>query len=1136
MANLISTISEAVVRGAVTNVDHIYSFISKTTPFVGDEINVKDNLVYDRFIRKNIIFAKKISISDIIRVVPRYNWAFGVIYDQYDDNYFGSYVSGLNIVNGGSGYDINTAEAFITDGGGSGATVALNIVGGVIIGASVVNGGSGYTHAPQVLVVDVANTTEAIITTEISTNNLAHSGVASLKDSKFYVLTSDFNVYKCIFNNNNAASVNMPRETSVNTFTTADGYIWKFLYKIPLGLRKKFLTSSFMPVFNVLTSSYHTDGGIDYVEVTNGGSGYTTSTPLLVYVVGDGIGAEFLGNVNPALKEIGSVDVTNDGLGYYSTTTKLLASVIRTSNVATMTTDTAHNLVENIPFVISGTGIIDGSFVVSSIVNNNQFTFASTGTNISSTPFGSVAYVSMHTLAISSITRAANVVTVVTTLSHKLNKNNIITISGATGFDGTYSIAEYINPTTFTFYQHGVTASVIGSGTITQAPMGINNISRTSNLVTVVALSAHNFKAPSAIATIVRATNVATVTTVAEHVFVAGDVISISNTSGFNGSATITFVTNTFTFGFSSVGADTSETVGYVNDYIVVAGITGYNGNFAVSTIVDSHTFTFAQTDANDATYVPRKLVYNTSLALESNVGVSGKYYPNSHAIVSPNFFLKTGVDYVSTPLVKISGTTGSGATATAVVVGNRVTSINVNAVGSGYTTRPSIFFNGGGLHQAAATANLSAGIITSFTMSNNGASYTSVPEVLIVGDGSGATATATMNGGEVTSINVVTGGTGYTTATVYVTGSSDLCCGAHPVLYNNTVESIEIDSIIDTVSIIDPGTGYDDGILTTISVSGDGEGLDLRPIIRDGVIRGVYVSNRGQGYSFADLTVTGDGAGAVLSAVVSPTHTLGQVDTLQYNVEALAIAGAIDNVVMIDGGAGYTTATVTITGDGTGATANAVISSGVITKILIDASGKNYTSATVTITGDGVGASARAIIPPFGGHGSNAYKELFGDSAIMRTNISNSDFYDSFGFSNVFYQYGIIFNPMDYNSQIPSNLSIISPCPSVFGTYTLSDFPLNDTVKIIVDGANREFLIADSLSTKLLLLPLDNYLPIVGDVVTNISNNISFTVTEVGLPTFNIESGDITDVNNSSSSFYKTPTQIISLRSILSL
>lgn len=72
---------------------------------------------------------------------------------------------------------------------------------------------------------------------------------------------------------------------------------------------------------------------------------------------------------------------------------------------------------------------------------------------------------------------------------------------------------------------------------------------------------------------------------------------------------------------------------------------------------------------------------------------------------------------------------------------------------------------------------------------------------------------------------------------------------------------------------------------------------------------------------------------------------------------------GSIGGISVTDGGSGYTTATVTISGDGAGATATANITAGVITSITVDSPGSGYTFASVSITGDGVDALATATV-----------------------------------------------------------------------------------------------------------------------------------------------------------------------------
>jgi len=82
---------------------------------------------------------------------------------------------------------------------------------------------------------------------------------ATLYSKPFFVVTEDFNVYKCMYNNHGAQSTVMP--SSINTSsgvseTTADGYKWKYLYTITAADALKFITTSFVPVRRVRTNDF----------------------------------------------------------------------------------------------------------------------------------------------------------------------------------------------------------------------------------------------------------------------------------------------------------------------------------------------------------------------------------------------------------------------------------------------------------------------------------------------------------------------------------------------------------------------------------------------------------------------------------------------------------------------------------------------------------------------------------------------------------------------------------------------------------------------------------------------------------------------------------------------------------------
>lgn len=98
-----------------------------------------------------------------------------------------------------------------------------------------------------------------------------------------YVLTNEWNVYKCIDNNGNSKSTAKPTGTGLSVIETIDGYKWKFLYTISDSERTKFLTPDWMPVktlteddgsaqWDVQNSAVN--GGIESILLTASGANY----------------------------------------------------------------------------------------------------------------------------------------------------------------------------------------------------------------------------------------------------------------------------------------------------------------------------------------------------------------------------------------------------------------------------------------------------------------------------------------------------------------------------------------------------------------------------------------------------------------------------------------------------------------------------------------------------------------------------------------------------------------------------------------------------------------------------------------------------------------------------------------------
>lgn len=106
---------------------------------------------------------------------------------------------------------------------------------------------------------------------------------STLFANSFYVLTSDYNVYKCLDNNNGVVSSVRPTGYLTTPVQTADGYVWQYMYTMSADQALKFLTTTFMPVKELTAddgSSQWTvmqaaaNGSIDIVKISSGGTLY----------------------------------------------------------------------------------------------------------------------------------------------------------------------------------------------------------------------------------------------------------------------------------------------------------------------------------------------------------------------------------------------------------------------------------------------------------------------------------------------------------------------------------------------------------------------------------------------------------------------------------------------------------------------------------------------------------------------------------------------------------------------------------------------------------------------------------------------------------------------------------------------
>ena len=86
------------------------------------------------------------------------------------------------------------------------------------------------------------------------------SNDGSIFDKAFYVITSEFKVYKCIVAGGSTSTV-QPTQTLTAPTAESDGYTWKYMYTLTVADSEKFLTTSYMPVKTVSLGGQGTVAG-----------------------------------------------------------------------------------------------------------------------------------------------------------------------------------------------------------------------------------------------------------------------------------------------------------------------------------------------------------------------------------------------------------------------------------------------------------------------------------------------------------------------------------------------------------------------------------------------------------------------------------------------------------------------------------------------------------------------------------------------------------------------------------------------------------------------------------------------------------------------------------------------------------
>ena len=178
-----------------------------------------------------------------------------------------------------------------------------------------------------------------------------YDDTVDLSASKYYVMTDDYNLYKCIENGGGNKSEAKPTHTEPEIKASGDdGYKWKFLGTVTETARR-FLTDEYIPIEYVtntledenskqlLSQQKAVDGSIDNIKLTETNGSYLMSTPLGSF---HDITDKVVGSLDPDY-EAGLTMGTTIGFNDTNFTTEQLANI-------------SDRIIDYSVFIVSGQG------------------------------------------------------------------------------------------------------------------------------------------------------------------------------------------------------------------------------------------------------------------------------------------------------------------------------------------------------------------------------------------------------------------------------------------------------------------------------------------------------------------------------------------------------------------------------------------------------------------------------------------------------------------------------------------------------------------------------------------------------------------------------------------------------------
>ena len=632
----------------------------------------------------------------------------------------------------------------------------------------------------------------------------------SLYDKQFFVVTDQFNVYKCIFNNYGANSTVKPTLTATSgNFKTADGYIWKYMYNIDATSNTKFTSQYYIPVLQDLNVQENSiPGTIDAVQITSGGNNYQ------IYETGNIV--KFIDKFTVQLPSTASVYdnyYANSSIylksGFGGGQIREIASSNGFAKTIRVNSSTPFNIYQRLD-LNSVVGTITNGQTIQQPIDYMYYYYANGYFNVGDTIVQSDTGVSGQIISVNSAVIQVSRTNLSTPFS--LNTPIIDTNFSGTLQPGTVTITSGSNTvvstntaqTTFTtsfpvgsYIRVGANANTnVRRVTAVNTSMVNVDISFTSSVVNTSSYTVGVAAEPSSI-TITQAngtvvnTNLSSVSlniansSIPGIYFTVGERVDLTNSSNATQSANgIVAYSNSSTVFLSSVNDPSGN---FTNSYF-------WSNNFYISGESSLVSYSFISSKSN-----PNILIGNFSGSFLLGDKVST---PTGNAtLVGTSLVPNDSTEYEIGPTVKITGD-GSNAVGIA-VVNNQYTStgyisyLSYGGTTSGYNNTDVVTISSsvlGGAATATLTTNSTGGIIqTTLVNRGYGMIVGSSPTVTVISSngatssGTGATWTTSINPSgtsavypyNVIGIEMINSGSGFTFANVQIYANSNFGSGA---------------------------------------------------------------------------------------------------------------------------------------------------------------------------------------------------------------------------------------------------------------------------------------------------------------------------------------------------------------------